>query len=110
MVEITLPIVLQIVQTTGIIIGIIYYLTIMRNQQKSQQLTLETRQAQLLLNLMNTYRGTEFRRQWHTLFHIEWTDFEDFKERFYGQNVEVSGLESFEEYNLLYPPLPVVST
>ena len=37
MVEITLPIVLQIIQTVSISVGIIYYLFIMRNVQKSRE-------------------------------------------------------------------------
>jgi hypothetical protein len=49
MVEITLPIVLQIIQTVGILVGIIYYLIIMRNSQRNQKLQLETRQAQLFM-------------------------------------------------------------
>jgi len=40
MVEITLPIVLQIVQTAGIFVGIVYYLTIMRNNQRTQRIQL----------------------------------------------------------------------
>ena len=38
MVEITLPIMLQIVQTVGILVGIIYYITNMRNQNRSRQI------------------------------------------------------------------------
>lgn len=60
MVEITLPIVLQILQTAGILVGIIYYITIMRNQQRTRELTLkahehtlETRQSQLFMNIYN---------------------------------------------------------
>jgi len=41
MVEITLPIMLQIMQTVGILVGIIYYITIMRNTQKTRELTLK---------------------------------------------------------------------
>lgn len=89
MVEITLPIMLQLVQTVGILVGIVYYLTTIRNSQKNQQQQLETRQAQLLMNLMNTFRSTEYRRQWHTLWAVEWRDFEEFKERFHGKDVEV---------------------
>jgi hypothetical protein len=65
MVEITLPIVLQIVQTVGILVGIVYYITIMRSQQrtrelalesqeltrKAQEQTLETRQTQLFMQI-----------------------------------------------------------
>jgi hypothetical protein len=56
----------------------------MRNQKQ----TLETRQAQLLMNIMNTFRSTEFRKQWHTLENLEWTDFNDFIEK-YHKDVEV---------------------
>ncbi|TRO48961.1 hypothetical protein E2P65_01945 [Candidatus Bathyarchaeota archaeon] len=44
MVEVTLPIVLQIVQTIALIVGIAYYLTIMRSQQRTRELTLESQE------------------------------------------------------------------
>lgn len=44
MVEITLPIVLQIVQTTGILVGIIYYITIMRNTQRTREQALKAQE------------------------------------------------------------------
>jgi hypothetical protein len=34
------------------------------------------------MNIMNILRSTEFRNQWHTLETLEWTDFNDFKERY----------------------------
>ena len=40
MAEITISLILQIVQTVGIIIGIIYYISVMRANQKSQERTL----------------------------------------------------------------------
>jgi hypothetical protein len=55
MVEITYQMVLSTLQTIALIVGIAYYLFIMRNSQKNQELSrkaqeqaLETRQAQLL--------------------------------------------------------------
>jgi len=56
MVEITLPIILQIVQTVGILVGIIYYITIMRNNQRTQQLQLETRETQLFMSMYNRFQ------------------------------------------------------
>ncbi len=95
MVEITYQMVLSTLQTIALIVGIAYYLFIMRNSQRNQELArkaqeqaLETRQAQLLMNIMNSYRSPEFRKQWHTLWNLEWSDFDDFKERYEG-NVEV---------------------
>ncbi len=85
MVEITLPIVLQILQTAGILVGIVYYMTTMRNAQRTRELTLkvqeqakETRQAQLLMELYDTYRSPEFRKRAQTIGNLEYTDFDDF--------------------------------
>jgi len=67
MVEITLPIILQIVQTVALVVGIIYYLTIMRNQQRTRELTLkaqehatETRQAQLFMQIYDKWSDPDF--------------------------------------------------
>ena len=73
----------------GIIVSILYYTSVLRNANKTQQLALETRQAQFLIDLSNSFRNTEFRRQWHTLWRVEWKDFEDFKEKYHGKDVEV---------------------
>ena len=42
--EITLSILLQLVQTIGILVGIIYYITIMRNTQRNQELSLKVQE------------------------------------------------------------------
>ena len=41
MVEITLQIVLQIIQTVSLVVGIIYYITIMRNTQRTREASLK---------------------------------------------------------------------
>jgi hypothetical protein len=97
MVEITLPLVLQVLQTVGILIGIVYYLFIMRNSQrtrelalKAQELTLkaqeqalETRQAQLFMNIYTQVYSLEFwnhfrevREEW------EWEDYDDWYDKY----------------------------
>ena len=60
MVEITYQMVLSTLQTVGLLVGIAYYITIMRNAQKTREMTLkaqehatETRQAQLSMQLVN---------------------------------------------------------
>jgi len=67
MVEITYQMVLSTLQTVGLLVGIFYYITIMRNTQKTRELTLESqelarkaqeqateaRQAQLCMQLVN---------------------------------------------------------
>jgi hypothetical protein len=106
-VEITLPIILQFLQTAGILVGIIYYITIMRNQQRTRELTLEsqelarkaqeqslkaqeqaleTRQAQLFMQLYNRYQEVEFWKNWWEIRSWEWDDPEDFWRKYGPEN------------------------
>jgi len=70
MAEITYQMILSTIQTIALIVGIIYYLTIMRNQQKTRNLALQaqenalqTRQSQLFMNVYNqSYSNPEFLR------------------------------------------------
>ena len=51
MVEITYQMVLSTLQTVSLMIGVIYYIFIMRNSQRTQQMQLETRQVQLFMQM-----------------------------------------------------------
>jgi hypothetical protein len=82
MVEITIPIVLQIVQTVGILVGIIYYITIMRNSQKTQQLQLETRKAQLYMQLFMRITSEEFIKKSLDTLRLEYDNVDDFFEKY----------------------------
>jgi len=86
MVEITLPIVLQILQTAGILVGIIYYITIMRNSQRTQDMTLKNRQAQLLLRMWDKTQSKEFNYDLNTVFEMEWENYDDFIEKYGRKN------------------------
>jgi hypothetical protein len=74
MVEITLTIMLQIVQTVGILVGIIYYITIMRNANR-------TRQTELLFQRHKV--DFDYLRSWADVILIQdWKDFEELEERY----------------------------
>ncbi len=47
---------------------------------------LETRQAQLFMGLYETYRSPQFRKQWTTILNQEYTDFDDFWEKYGLEN------------------------
>ena len=79
MVEITLPIILQIVQTVGILVGIIYYITIMRNQQKSQQI-------QMLQRLHETKYDVEGLQHYFELMALKWDTFNEYYQKYGAQN------------------------
>ena len=80
MVEITYQMVLNTLQTAGILVGIYYYIMTIRGNQRNQKITLETREAQLMMQLWHSY--TEYRKQDQVWRGIEYEDFDDFWERY----------------------------
>ena len=74
MAEITLQLVLQIIQTVSLVIGIIYYLTIMRNQNRA-------REAQVLLQLNQVFNEKEMIKDWAQFTMLEFMDLEDLREK-----------------------------
>ena len=95
MAEITYQMVLSTIQTAGLLVGIFYYVTTLRNAQKTRELTLqsqeltrkaqelsaETRQTQLFMNFNNQWTGG-IRKQWNEIKHWEWKDYDDYIEKY----------------------------
>ena len=86
MVEITYQIVLSTLQTIALIVGITYYLIIMRNSQRAQQLQLETRQSQALTSMMQWQTSKEAWRDHVEWSKMDWEDYDDFEDK-YGSDV-----------------------
>jgi len=100
MVEITYQMVLSTLQTVGILVGIIYYLIIMRNSQRTRELTLqsqdltrkaqeqalETRQAQLFMQIFTRQYDIDQRRSIHLVNSLEYEDYEDFNDKYGVEN------------------------
>jgi hypothetical protein len=91
MVEITLPIILQFVQTVGVLVGIFYYLTIMRNQQRTRELSLKAqeaaekaRQREMILQRSQIYSLDYMRAYTDVRSMTDWVDAEDFVKRYIG--------------------------
>ena len=81
MVEITIPIVIQIVQTIALVVGIVYYISIMRNQQRTRELALkaqehatETRQVEVFMRLFEQLNDAETYTSWAELVNQEVDD------------------------------------
>jgi len=82
---IELSVVRDLVAIFGVIAGFTYYVLTVRNNQKNQQLTLETRQAQLYMTLYNTVYNQNI---WDRIIEARgyaFTGYEDFMEK-YGPN------------------------
>jgi hypothetical protein len=91
MVEITLPVVLQIVQTIALTVGIFYYIMTIRANQRNQELTLksqqlatETRQAQLFMDQYRETSKAETQILAWELLSWEWEDPADFMEKYWS--------------------------
>jgi len=97
MVEITYQMVLSTIQTMSLVVGIVYYLTIMRNTQKTRELTLqsqeltrktqeeafETRQIQFCWNALERVSGKDFmRRMVDVMYYQDYSDYEDWREKY----------------------------
>ena len=63
-------------------VGVFYHIMTLRNTRKNQQLQLETRQASLIMGLINTLISSEFRKQWHLAESAEWTNHDDYHKKY----------------------------
>jgi hypothetical protein len=72
---VTIEQVIYVIPILGLTASIFYYAIVIRNQNK-------TRQAQLFMDIYETYRSPEFRRQWTLILQQEWTDIDDFMEKY----------------------------
>jgi len=86
MVEITLPIILQILQTAGILVGIFYYIMTLRNQQKNQEHSKETRKIQLLLDINKDIEGSGSGVQYNEIMDMKWDTYDDFVSKYGVEN------------------------
>jgi len=88
MAEITYQMVLSTIQTIALVVGIVYYITIMRNTQKTRALTLrsqeqalETRQTQLFMHIYSQWYSTDFWINWEKVMEIDFKDYDDANEK-----------------------------
>ena len=88
MVEITYQMVLSTLQTIALIVGIIYYLIIMRNSQRNQELTLETRQAQMFMQIYHRLNDPYLQKAIIILHGVDFKDIDDFLSKSNSETAE----------------------
>jgi hypothetical protein len=74
---------------TGLSISLaaFYYINTLRNSQRAQQLTLETRQAQLFMQIYDRWSSREITKMEWEFKNWEWDDFDDYMRK-YNSDVE----------------------
>jgi len=60
-------------------VGVAYHIMTLNNTRKTQQLHLETRQAQLLMQIYQRMSTPEYVSDWAEILNYEWDSFEDFE-------------------------------
>jgi hypothetical protein len=75
MVEITIPLVLDIIRTAGILVGIVYYITMLNNQSRA-------REAQFFWQLNQVFQEKEAINDWLSVIEMRFKDYDDFKENY----------------------------
>ena len=92
MVELTLPILLSILQTVSLTVGVLYYIFIMRNNQrtrelalKAQETALETRQAQLFMQIYSIFQSSEWWMNYYSSLARQYDDYDDWVAK-YGRD------------------------
>jgi len=79
-----LSVIRDLVAIFGVIAGLSYYVLTVRNNQRNQQLQLETRQAQLFMPIYNKFSELDQMKLMNRLWSIKWIDYDDFVEK-YGE-------------------------
>lgn len=64
-------------------VGVFYHIMTLRNTRKNQELQQETRQAQFFMQTYQSLVTPEIQRLYGEVLEWEWTDFDDFAEKYY---------------------------
>ena len=74
--------ILTILTLISVPIGVFYHIMTLANTRRNQELTLENRNAQLLMGIYDKYTETELMKQQVEILNSDWKDIEDFWDRY----------------------------
>jgi len=87
-----------VIAASGLFIAAVNSILSNRRTEKTQQLTLETRQAQLFMQVYSRWNSRDFARAYGRARYVyEWTDYEDIQKK-YGPRVD---LEAFSDIQII---------
>jgi hypothetical protein len=107
MIDLTYQMVLSTLQTAGLLVGIFYYIMTLRNQQKTQEMQLETRKAQLFMQIYNRFTEVEFRENFNEVLNREWVDYDDYNKK-YGRFTNPSAQAKSSSIALFFEGLGIL--
>ena len=99
--------IIYIVPLFALTASIIYYAINLRNANKTQRLQLETRQAQLLMQIYNKYTETELMKQQMDIVNMDYNGIEEFWSK-YGPNSNPERYTSFARLGYFFDGIGVL--
>lgn len=88
--QITLQTLIMLIQALGILVAVFYHIMTLQNTRKNQQLTLETRQAQLFMQIYRDFCTPEWWRTAGETAHIDFADYDGFEAK-WGRDTNLEG-------------------
>ncbi len=83
---VTLQTLLTYLTLISVPIGVFYHIMTLNNTRKNQQMQLETRQAQLFMQIYQDMSSPEFYRISNELLKMEWEDWDDYHRKYGAEN------------------------
>jgi hypothetical protein len=83
---IDLQTVINYIAIISVPVGVAYHILTLNNTRKSQQMQLETRQAQLFMQIYSTWSSDELVKIRRELMSWTWTDYDDFHKKYGEKN------------------------
>ncbi|UCD45774.1 MAG: hypothetical protein JSV27_04620 [Candidatus Bathyarchaeota archaeon] len=80
--QISIQTALMLFQTLGICVGVIYHIMTLRNTRRTQDLQLETRQAQLFMQTYDNFIEPTFYDKLADFLTWKWDDYDDFMQKY----------------------------
>ena len=69
----------------GVCVAAFYYMLVLREQRKNTKLTLETRQAQLFMQIYNAYNSRDFQQAYGVIMDMKFDNFDDFYKKYWNR-------------------------
>ena len=83
------------IQTTAIVVGIVLALMELRHMREERKIELETRQAQLFMQVYDRFSDTDFAESYvDVMYRWNWTDYDDFLKK-YGPETDAQAYTRF---------------
>jgi len=108
MAEVDIQTVSIAIASTGVFLAAIYYVFQIRHQTRIRQTEIETRQANLLIQIYNYYYKEDFlNTENEILFQWKWKDFDDFWKK-YGSEANVKAFNKWDSVGTYFKGVGVL--